>query len=757
MVLDEAHHPVRMFGTCQDITDRRRADAAIEENRRRFQAVFENSLDGILLMDDAERFVDGNPAICQLLGYSRAELLRLTVWDVTPAPDRERTRDLLDQFRAAGSLSGDYTLLCKGGATREFEYRSVADMLPGLHLGVFRDITERKRAELELRDRHHLLHAVIEGVPEGIFVKDLDGRYFLMNSHCARLVGRAAEESIGNDDTVLFDPETAQRIMKIDRRVMQSGESTTYEHAATAAGVTRVYHTSKSPFWSADGEIVGVLGISRDITESRALQAERDRLLERLRLQIDRLPLAYLLLDKNLHVTDWNPAAQATFGYTKAEALGRDCRDLIVPQPIDEKLLEVIRRIESGDMQANHVNENRTRDGRLIMCQWFNTPLLDPDATFGGAICLAQDVTERQCAEDELRVLNAALENAVEGIARLDREGRYLAVNRAYAGMLGYQIDELIGVDCRLTVGPEDLQKVEAAYERMMMRGRSQVEAPGVRKDGSVFWKEIVMVKAHDQAGQWIGHYCFMKDITDRKQAEKALRESAASLQVLSRRIVEVQEEERRHLARELHDEIGQVLSAISVNLHAVKRVCDAAAWSLIEDSIQIVDRATQQVRNLSLDLRPSMLDDLGLAATLRWYADRQAQRAGFAVRLATESSGAPLPAELVIACFRVVQEALTNVVRHAQARHVAIELRQREPEIDLAIRDDGTGFDLDTARRRAGRGESAGLQGIQERVELLGGRSEIRSRPGHGTQIRVWLPVANPPPTQDSSEGNQQ
>ena len=155
----------------------------------------------------------------------------------------------------------------------------------------------------------------------------------------------------------------------------------------------------------------------------------------------------------------------------------------------------------------------------------------------------------------------------------------------------------------------------------------------------------------------------------ERQRAEEDLRDSVARLQVLSRRVVEVQEEERRHLARELHDEIGQVLSAISVNLHAVKGVCDAAAGPRIEESIHIVDQATQQVRNLSLDLRPSMLDDLGLVATLRWYADRQAQRAGFAVHFAVESSGARLPAELTIACFRVVQEALTNVVRHARAR----------------------------------------------------------------------------------------
>ena len=191
---------VRWYGTCTDIDERKRAEDALEDSRRRFQAIFENSLDGILLIDDGGRYVDCNPAACQLLGYSREELLQLTVWDVTPAPDRERIPELMGRFLSAGTLSGEYTMLCKDGTTREVEYRSVANMLPGLHLGIHRDITERKQAERALQDRHNLLQAVIEGVPDAIYVKDLDGRHVLINSHGARLGGRTVEEVIGRDD-----------------------------------------------------------------------------------------------------------------------------------------------------------------------------------------------------------------------------------------------------------------------------------------------------------------------------------------------------------------------------------------------------------------------------------------------------------------------------------------------------------------------------------------------------------------------------
>jgi signal transduction histidine kinase len=181
----------------------------------------------------------------------------------------------------------------------------------------------------------------------------------------------------------------------------------------------------------------------------------------------------------------------------------------------------------------------------------------------------------------------------------------------------------------------------------------------------------------------------------------------------------------------------------ISVNLQSLGAGCNETAQPRLAESIHIVDRAIQQVRNLSLDLRPSMLDELGLVSTLRWCADRQAQRAGFALHFAAQCSGKRLPAPIETACYRVAQEALTNVMRHAHAAHASVEFREDEDDsrIVLEIRDDGIGFKVADIRRRVARGASFGVQGMQERVELLGGKFSIESTPGSGTSITASLP----------------
>jgi signal transduction histidine kinase len=215
---------------------------------------------------------------------------------------------------------------------------------------------------------------------------------------------------------------------------------------------------------------------------------------------------------------------------------------------------------------------------------------------------------------------------------------------------------------------------------------------------------------------------------------------------VLSRRLIEVQEAERRAVARELHDEIGQTLTALKINLQALPSMIDLATQRRIDESVAMVGRLLDQVRAISLDLRPSVLDDWGLTAAVRWYAERHSEHSGLVVTVRSRLGDDRFPTDIETGCFRITQEAVTNAMRHAHAQRMTIDLRRQNGGIKVVMSDDGQGFDVAAARQRAAAGASLGLLGMQERTFLLGGDLRIVSTPGRGTKVNAWIPFRASP-----------
>jgi len=217
---------------------------------------------------------------------------------------------------------------------------------------------------------------------------------------------------------------------------------------------------------------------------------------------------------------------------------------------------------------------------------------------------------------------------------------------------------------------------------------------------------------------------------------------NATRLRSLSQQLIDIQETERRYLARELHDEIGQALTATGMILQGSQVLTDVTiVQARIKESLAILSLALQQVRKISLDLHPSLLDDLGLIPALRWYADRESKWGGFNIKVVAKEIK-NIPDDIKLVCFRLTQEALTNVSRHAKARNVTIQVRKRNEQLHLLIHDDGQGFDVQEKLNKAVRGESLGLLGMKERVSLVGGKLEINSTPDTGTEICALIPL---------------
>jgi len=234
-----------------------------------------------------------------------------------------------------------------------------------------------------------------------------------------------------------------------------------------------------------------------------------------------------------------------------------------------------------------------------------------------------------------------------------------------------------------------------------------------------------------------------VKERVERKLAEKKREEYSRKLQVLSRRLVEAQETERRHLARELHDEIGQALTVAQLNLQALlESPGTETLLPRLKESLEVVERVLEQVHDISLNLRPSILDDLGLEPALRWFTNRQAALVGLETKFHADALEQRLDPVIETECFRVAQGALTNVLRHAQAQTVSVELRKENGQLHLRVRDDGIGFDVAALREKAVLGASLGLLSMEERAALAGGGLEFTSVPKLGTEVHAWFPL---------------
>jgi PAS domain S-box-containing protein len=386
-------------------------------------------------------------------------------------------------------------------------------------------------------------------------------------------------------------------------------------------------------------------------------------------------------------------------------------------------------------------------------------PRLNPDGSVREVICTFSDITRRKHVELELIAgrealresaihTQAILDNVLDAVITMNRHGLIESFNRAATSIFGHTAQEAIGQNVSMLMPDHDRQHHDAYLRHYHETGEARVigkvrEMHARRKDGQIFPVSLAVSRI-SYLGQ-VTYIGLVRDITERARAAEALEEKSRQLRSLSRRVLEAQETERRRVAHELHDELGQSLTAIKINLQSRERFKDRSPTELNAENLRIVEDALQHVRRLAVALRPSVLDDLGLIPALRGITEQTASRSGFSVRFQPALPEARLPPDVETACFRIVQEALTNIARHAHAQHVDIDLFHDGDALVLGIHDDGCGFDVAAVRGRASAGDSIGLLGMKERATLLGGQLDIESIPGLGSTVRMRCPLQLP------------
>jgi PAS domain S-box-containing protein len=374
------------------------------------------------------------------------------------------------------------------------------------------------------------------------------------------------------------------------------------------------------------------------------------------------------------------------------------------------------------------------------------SPIRDPAGNVVAVLGIGRDVTEERRTRDALHeresLLEVIFEHAPIGISITDRAGRFVRANAMFLQMLGYSEKELYSLTGWEVTHEDDLERNAELREDLFGGRRTEFvhEKRYLCKDGGILWVQNIVAPIRDADGRQFA-LALIEDITERRAADAAIHATAERLQALSRRLVDLQEAERREMARELHDRVGQTLTALRINLDLVRRRLEVHPDEEIrernDDSLDLIDSAFKAVENVMYELRPPLLDEYGLAAPLQWYGKIFAKRTGIRVEVRGDEASRWRP-EVELALFRIAQEALTNVARHAKASRVEVEVRQSPAELVLAIHDDGVGLGpRDLPDNRPG----YGLIGMRERAEAVGGTLEVASEAGTGTHIIVRVP----------------
>ena len=716
-----------------------------EEGRVRYDSIVESSDDAIIAMNPEGVIVAWNASAQRMFGYSESEAIGQPITIIIPPTLRAEETDILKRVRA-GERIGHYETrrVSKKNKTMDVSItvspvRDAGCKITGISY-IARDITESNRAEAVLCESPELFRSVADSAPVMIWMSDVDKRCIYVNRRGLEFTGRALAAVLGSGWAEAVHPEDLQACLEIYAKAFDRREPIQMEYRLRRPdGEYRWILDHAVPRFNVDGSFVGYIGSGIDVTESKLAKEALQKSDERLRLAME--------AGKSV---GWDYTVKSgrvyTFGDLQVLGISAEDRDgsvedlCLTVHPEDRSRVDeaIQRAMQHGKPYAAEFRL-RWPDGTIRWVTAKGKVYYSKEGEPERMIGVDTDITDRKLAEQALRESEERFRLAAQA-------------GRMYAFDWDVTTDEVVRSSEHATIlgiteplrsthqqflkriHPDDRERLSATIAGLTPENPTgHIIYRVLAADGAFVWQRSSGRAIFDGEGKMLRVIGMVADITDLKRAEHALVE-------MTRKLVDAQEQERARIARELHDDICQRLALLTVELDQMRADRDkvsSTVRSRIGELRKQMDEISVDVQALSHDLHPSKLEHLGVVGGIKSWCKEFAKRQKIEVEFSTDVSIDP-PLDVGISLFRVLQEALHNAVKHSGAMRVKVELREISNDVQLVIRDSGTGFDVETAL--GGRG--LGLSSMRERVRLVNGTISIESKQMSGTTIHVRVPV---------------